>query len=143
MSGTERSSSGGLPGTTFFSKTYDEALGLVVEARDYVRDCANADAGALSLAERNLLASESLRLTTRLTEAMAWLMMQRALHAGEITPRDVCLQANRPAGGRICLGQGGVGVERLPPRLRGLLERSERLYRRVLRLDELVTRDLG
>ena len=141
MSGTGPSSSGGLPGTTFFSKTYDEALGLAVEARDYVRDHARSDARALGLSDGSLLSSETFRLTTRLTEVMAWLLLQRARHAGEMTAEEVREESHRLRASNLCLGAGLARLERLPPGLQNLLERSERLYRRVLRLDELVIRD--
>ena len=74
--------------TVFFSRSYDEALALVREARSYL-------AGPGQLAVRKLppevgyaYAAESLRLTTRLTESMSWLMFQRALQEGEMTPEE-------------------------------------------------------
>ncbi len=141
MAGAEQTSSGGLSATTFFSKTYDEALALAVEARDYVRDRAKTDGCLLLPADRLLLSSETLRLTTRLAEVMAWLMLQRAYHAGEVTEAEVRDQDNRLANTRICMRVTPSGVHRLPPRLRDLLQRSERLYRRVARLDEMVMRE--
>lgn len=141
MAGTGKSSPDGLPATTFISKTYDEAPGLVVEARDYVRDHARSDARALGLSDGSLLSSETFRRTTRLTEVLAWLLLQRALHAGEITAEEVREESNRLTASDLCLGAGLARLERLPPRLQNLLEPSERLYRRVLRLDELVMRD--
>lgn len=128
----------GLPATTFFSKTYDEASTLVEEARDYVRDHGGADSAALSPAERIVYACETMRLTARLTQVMSWLLLQRALHAGEITREAIREDADDLSGAEVCLAESPPGVERLPPRLIDLLTRSENLYTRVTRLNEMV-----
>jgi len=143
MTEIARSASAGLSATTFFSKTYDEALALVVEARDYVRDGAAAESRYLAPDLRILLSCETLRLTTRLTEVMAWLFTQRARHAGELTEDEVRDEASRLGAPELGLAGPGARPGYLPPRLDSLMERSERLYRRVQRLDELVRRDPG
>ena len=68
--------SGGLVETAFYNRTYDEALEMTVEARGYVAD--------VLIADRRYFDCEALRLTTRLSQMMAWLMVQRAVHAVEI-----------------------------------------------------------
>lgn len=128
---------GGGGNTVFFSRSYDEALALVREARAYL-------AGPGRLAARQLppevgyaYAAESLRLTTRLTESMAWLMFQRALQAGEISEEEAAGDGCRLAHLETCLTDAPLcdpGL--LPDGLASLLERSEALYRRLLRLDE-------
>jgi regulator of CtrA degradation len=143
MTESARSASVGLSATTFFSKTYDEALALVVEARDYVRDGAVAESRYLAPDLRILLSCETMRLTTRLTEVMAWLLTQRARHEGEITAAQARNEGSCLGAPELCLAGHGDRLGYLPPRLESLMERSERLYRRVQRLDELVRRDLG
>jgi regulator of CtrA degradation len=128
----------GLPATTFFSKTYDEAKGLVEEARDYVRDHGGADSASLPSAERIFYACETMRLTARLTQVMSWLLLQRALHAGEITREDLREDADDLSGAEVCLAESEAGVEKLPAGLVDLLSRSESLYTRVARLNEMV-----
>ena len=76
--------SGGLVETAFCNRTYDEALEMTAEARDYVADVLIADRDSAAFGERCYFDSEALRLTTRLSQMMAWLMVQRAVHAGEI-----------------------------------------------------------
>ncbi len=127
--------------TAFFGKTYGEALSLVVEARDYLALSEARDGSDLPPVERLVMCSETLRLTARLTQIMAWLLAQRAVHNGEIS-RDEALAeplAEVPHG-----RHGGWGGARrrdgLPPRLSDLLGRSRRLYVRVARLDELTRR---
>ena len=125
---------GNAPKTAFFSRTYDEACDLVVEARDYL-----AGPGAVTLdpdapATALTTCQEELRLTARLTQVMAWLLGQRAVHAGEISAAE--------AGDRFALGGQKVCLEDdddlvgLPEPLRDLLTRSRHLYARVARLDE-------
>ena len=123
--------------TIFFTRTYDEALDLVKEARAYLAGPGQTAARAMPAEASFVYAAESLRLTTRLTESMSWLMFQRALQEGEITLEesqedechlqhlDICL-VDKPLSGR----------ELLPEGLLYLLERSERLYQRLVRLDE-------
>ena len=76
--------SGGLVETAFYNRTYDEALEMTVEARDYVADVLIADRDSAAFGERCYFDCEALRLTTRLSQMMAWLMVQRAVHAVEI-----------------------------------------------------------
>ena len=134
---------GGLPATTFFSRTFDEALGLVVEARNYLAGKGDVERLELDPAASLLYSCESLRLTTRLTQIMAWLLVQRAVHEGEVS-RERAREPGYRLGARdVCLGDTGIDLSDLPRGLRSLLERSERLYRRIDRLDEMVRRDRG
>jgi regulator of CtrA degradation len=141
MARVHRSLPGGLAATTFFSKTYDEATDLVEEARDYVRDQGGAESAALAPAVRIVYACETMRLTARLTQVMAWLLLQRALHAGETTREEIRDDADLLQGAEVCLEGSPGATENLPPRLLDLLIRSEGLYTRVMRLNELVAGD--
>jgi regulator of CtrA degradation len=40
----------------------------------------------------------------------------------------------------LCLGGGGDGIEQLPVMLQNLLDRSDNLYRRIARLDDVLFR---
>ncbi len=135
------SETGGFAATAFFSKTYGEAHALLVEARDYVQVMETAKWGRWSVAL--LHGQETTRLTARLTHIMAWLLAQRAVAAGEITPEQARGETYRLGGRRVCLDAGAEESPALPAQLRALLQRSRRLYRRVDRLDEMVMRDLG
>ena len=126
--------------TEFFGKTYGEAMSLLVEARDYLAYREPLDRGVLVMEERLRLCSETMRLTSRLTQIMAWLMTQRAVYEGEIAP-ERALDGHDPlAALEICMRDDAV--DKLPQRLSSLLERSHRLYIRVARLDELARRRL-
>src|SRR3546814_2463165 len=77
-------------------------------------------------------------LTSRLVQVMAWLLVQKAVHAGEIEDTDVDDPKRRLGGHEICAEPGPWDVSGLPKGLRGLLDRSLALYNRVARLDEMV-----
>jgi regulator of CtrA degradation len=127
--------------TAFFGRTYDEAMGLLIEARNYVAVNELRRLPMLTPSDRLLLCCETMRLTTRLTHIMAWLLAQRAVHAGEITLADSAEEPYALGGAKTCLTVTEE-VERLGDRwLLTLLERSHRLYIRVSRLDEMVKRE--
>ena len=116
--------------TAVFTRTYDETLGLIVEARNYV---------AHMRPTCELRSScEALRVTSRLTQAMAWLMLQRAVVDGEISPIEACEEHNRVSGQSVCLDVTCANDDRLPPGLKSLMRRSLHLYERILRLEEMV-----
>ncbi|WP_025899213.1 DUF1465 family protein [Sneathiella glossodoripedis] len=125
-------------GAIFFSRTYDEALLMVVEAREYLLGPGKAAVRKLPSEASFCYATESLRLTTRLTECMSWLMFQRAVTEGEITAEEAQAEECHLQFQETCLPDEQVSnLELLPPGLVSLLERSESLYRRILRLDQL------
>ncbi|MEH6401798.1 MAG: DUF1465 family protein [Sneathiella sp.] len=136
MSIGQREQFPGASGAVFFSRTYDEALRLVMEAREYLL-------GPGRLAVRDLTseggfsyATESLRLTTRLIESMSWLMFQRALLEGEITAEEGQAEECHLKYQETCLPEENISdLSTLPTGLVSLLDRSEALYRRIVRLD--------
>ena len=122
----------------FIERIYDEAKSLLVEARDYMQTLAPAERATMTPLENLQSISEGLRLTTRLTEVMAWSMTQKAAQAGEIT-REEAAKPNRRLGGQeICLEELASGAFEPPPRLVSLLRRSLSLYQRTMRLDRLI-----
>ncbi len=127
-------------GTAFFSKTYDEALALLVEARNYVAYEEASDRADLGLVHRLAMACETTRMTARITHIMSWLLFQKAIYAGEIGRAPADLEQCRLGGHKICLAEEPHWYETLPSRLRFLLDRSRHLYVRVARLDELLAR---
>ena len=126
--------------TAFFSNTYDEALRLVEEARNYFVEREPIERRALAPPERLKLSTETMRMTARLTQIMAWLLLQRAVHEGEISRDDALCDPVALAGVEVCMGRREEDWEGLPQRLVSLLDKSHRLYLRVARLDELARR---
>ena len=121
---------------TFFNGTYDETMALLIEARNYIAYHESGDHRHLPPHVRLQIAYESMRVTSRLTQVMAWLLAQKAVHAGEITQEQAASEEFALSGGEICSDGSGPENEDLPSGLRSLLERSHRLYMRVARLDE-------
>ncbi len=123
----------------FLDRTYDEAKSMLAEARTYLRCQEPADRDGMSDLEGLRAVGEGLRLTTRLTEVLAWSMIQQSLHNGEITREEAAEPRRRLGSRKICLEDEALpGDSALPAKLASLLQRSLSLYERVLRLDRLV-----
>lgn len=82
---------------------------------------------------RIALSCESLRMTTRLMHVIAWLLMRRALRAGELPPEAAASEHNRlgpsPDCDRAILAQ-------LPEPAQRLIDTSLRLHDRVAQLEQ-------
>ncbi len=113
-------------------------MSLLVEARNYLSHREAKDGGGLGPDMRLVACYESMRVTSRLTQVMAWLLAQKAVQAGEITEREAVSDRFALSAARICLDVAGQGNMALPAGLRSLLDRSHRLYVRVGRLEEMV-----
>src|ERR1700758_3956017 len=86
-----------------FTRTYDEALDLIVEARNYMVHLRPVSRRLPGAGESLRLSCEALRVTSRLTQVMAWLMLQRAVQDGEISAYEACAEENRLSGQSVCL----------------------------------------
>ena len=126
--------------TRFFGKTYDETMSLLLASRDYLAAAQPGDAVGLKPIDRLRVNCEAMRLTTRLTQIMAWLLAQRAVFAGEMGRPQAASDEFRLAADTVCMAEGDVASNVMPVRLRELLDQSRRLYVRVARLDELSRR---
>ena len=119
---------------------YMEAMVLADEARSYFDEGGRADREALDPLARVSFSCESLKVTTRLMHVIAWLLTQRAVDAGEMSPREACDPSRRL--GPATLSDAAT-VAALPPRAHEMIAASTELYARVLRLDEAQTDDLA
>ncbi|WP_315760891.1 DUF1465 family protein [Sphingomonas sp. Y38-1Y] len=111
---------------------YVEAMLLADEARDYFDEAGRAEREALAPLARVSFSCESLKVTTRLMHVIAWLLTQRAVAAGELTPRDAMDGARRL--GDAPLSEPAT-ISALPDRARALVSASGRLHARVAQLD--------
>jgi regulator of CtrA degradation len=119
----------------YFRRTYDEALALVEEARNYVAYVEPRERPRLDFGARLEVSCESMRVTSRLTQVMAWLLMQRAVAEGEISLDQAITPDNRLGGQEVCLKSRANNPEGLPKSLKSLMERSLNLYIRISRLE--------
>jgi len=112
---------------------YTEAMVLADEARSYFDQHGRDDRESLDPLLRVGFSCESLKVTTRLMQVIAWLLTQRAVEAGELSPAQARTQARR-------LGEAAESdpsaIERLPAGAVHLVQASQELYARVRRLDE-------
>lgn len=126
----------------FFDKTYTEALEVLEDARDFMAHGEARGRERLEPFERLLMSSETMRVTSRLAQVVAWTMVQKAVDAGEMTQADALGEEHRPAAREVCLASLPEDAGWMPAELLRLLETSRNLYVRVVRLDELMRRAL-
>ncbi|MBL8699962.1 MAG: DUF1465 family protein [Alphaproteobacteria bacterium] len=125
--------------SVFFKKTYDEAVELLVETRNYIAYMDPAAGDDIPAIERLQISAETMRVTARLAQVMAWMLAQKAAAAGEITPLEASGPAFSVPDDPTCLAETESGATELPARLVQLLSRSRRLYVRVRHLNALVS----
>ncbi len=126
------------PTVAYFDNTFEEALALAREARNYIVYRDGAEVTNLDPAERLVVSCESMRVTARVGQIVAWLLVQKAVHAGELTRDQAAEAPYRLSGQKVCAVSDLVADEKIPLRLAELLERSHSLYTRVERLDALL-----
>ena len=122
----------------FLKKLYDEAYALLVESRNYFAFRQDQDVSGLASDTRLLISQETMRITCRLTQVMAWLFCQRAVENGEKPPEWALAEEFALGGQDVCLEDSWVDDTRLPTAVRGLSERTLSLYIRVGRLDDMM-----
>jgi regulator of CtrA degradation len=120
-----------------FSRTFDEGMALVEETAHYLDGRGREEARKLQRHDQLVYAGESMRVTTRLMQAASWLLVQRAVLEGDMTAEDAAAERYRLGGRELCLSRRD-DIGELPPKLVDLLERSESLYRRIARLDDVL-----
>lgn len=129
----------------FINSLYDESLTLMIEARNYFQYSNTNHRAAHEGAPRDRLFVnyQAMRLTSRMTQAMAWLLAQRAVQNGELTLTQAC-GGNYSLGGEVfCVESEGHDDKRIPTPMKQLMDRSHSLYMRVWRLDQMAQTKLG
>ena len=124
--------------SAMFDRTFDEGMALVEETARYLDGKGREEARALPRKAAMLYAGESMRVTTRLMQAASWLLVQRAVRDGDMARADALHDRYRLGSREICLGICAEDTGPLPGQLRDLLNRSENLYRRIARLDDIL-----
>jgi regulator of CtrA degradation len=103
--------------------------------RDYVSGQSSDDANQLEPADRVRLSLELSRVTRQITVIMAWLMVQKAIAAGEITADE----GSQQAAGQLTLADdtddsSSKELGRLPLPARSLIDRARRITALVRQL---------
>jgi regulator of CtrA degradation len=128
-------------GSALFQRTFDEGMSLVEETARYLDGRGREESRDLPRKAAVLYAGESMRVTTRLMQAASWLLIQRAVHDGEMDIEDASSDRYRLGSKEICYGGRAEETDILPKTLQELLTRSDNLYRRIARLDDVLFGD--
>ncbi len=135
-----RTKTGHIQFDKLIDRTYDETLALLEEARDYALFDRREDDRGRDKSEVMRITGEQLRLTSRLSGVMAWLMVRKAVAAGEMTAAQAEAGPCHLTDHEICMADGRAKDMEWPLRLSGLLNRSRDLYGRVAKMDRMATR---
>jgi regulator of CtrA degradation len=121
-----------------FEKLYSEGMALVEETADYLDRAGRLEAKKLAPPASIAYTSESIKLTTRLTQLASWLLVRRAIALGEIASAEAHTHRHRVT----LVPQSSIhpeGFSALPETFKRLIAESHRLYGRILRLDGLLS----
>jgi regulator of CtrA degradation len=130
-----------LIGSQGFSALFEDSMTLVEETAAYLDGPGRVDARTLTQAGRVAYAAESMRLTTRLMQLASWLLLQRAVNKGEMTPEQAAVEKAKVKLNGLSSAMHGPGWDDLPTPLRNLIERSTALHTRIRRLDKAIGGD--
>ncbi len=122
-------------GSRLFQATYKEGMGLVEEAARYLDGPGRDQAKDLPRSTALAYATESMRLTTRLMQVAAWLLVQKAVHEGDMTEEEGLSKKYVLGGKDVARGATLKAAALLPDTLKDLVTRSENIFARIDRLD--------
>ncbi|MCJ8144740.1 DUF1465 family protein [Ancylobacter sp. A5.8] len=113
-------------------------MALVEEAAAYLDGTGRVESRDLSRPALTAYAQQSMRLSTRLMQLAAWLLLQRAVNEGDMRPQD----ARRESAKIDIEGppRDEEQEELLPTTLRELVRRGYDLQRQIQRIDEGLAR---
>ncbi len=121
-----------------FAQLYREGMDLVEETAEYLDRAGRLESKRLPAQASIAYTSESIQLTTRLTQLASWLLVRRAIAMGEITATEAHTHRHKVT----LVAQSSMLPEcfdELPETFKRLITESHRLYGRVLRLDPLLS----
>ena len=112
-------------------------MALVEETATYLDGPGRQQSKKLERAAALAYATESMRLTTRLMQLASWLLLHRAVKEGEMSLAQA--REGKEQGQALgCRFHDPTNLELLPPTLRDLIARSQKLYGKVRRLDATI-----
>jgi regulator of CtrA degradation len=125
----------GFAGSELFERTFQEGMELVEATAAYLDGSGRQDSKMLSRNAALAYAKSSMRLTTRLMQVASWLLVQRAVREGDMTPAEACESRYRLNPAQAAEAESETAAEPLPDMLIALIERAETLCERVAHLD--------
>ncbi len=121
----------------FLPSVFNETLTLLFDAHHYFQSRGAEDHATIGKEYQRLYTTEMSRVTVRLTSIMAWIMVRRAVTAGEIDEEKAAESYRLDTTDMSLTAPEGI-TDMLPYYFWHLSERSQGLYERVARLDEMV-----
>jgi regulator of CtrA degradation len=121
-----------------FRTLFRDGMALVETSASYLDGDGRTESHRLSRRTALSYASESMRLTTRLMQIASWLLVQRAVAEGEITPAQAAREKERV---KLVPQERGLPDQQfgeLPEPIRDLIGQSLRLHARIMHLDGLM-----
>jgi regulator of CtrA degradation len=125
-------------GSEAFRALFREGMGLVEMTASYLDGPGREQAKKLDRFAALAYAAESMRLTTRLMQVASWLLLQRAVAEGELTPTEARQQKHKVKLSEQDTVAGPDNFAALPEDLRDLVSQSVRLQARIIHLDNLL-----
>jgi len=133
--GTEAVSFGErLAASQHFSDLFRDGMTLVEETASYLDGPGRQESKKLERTAALAYATESMRLTTRLMQLASWLLLHRAVKEGEMSLAQASKEKSKVKLASVDSHDAG-NIVLLPTQLRELIERSQKLYAKVRRLD--------
>lgn len=120
-----------------FGTLFREGMDLVEETAAYLDGPGRSEAKTLDRPAGLTYATESMRLTTRLMQLASWLLLQRAVNEGELTPENARTEKEKVKFSATPTERGGPGFDQLPQTLRDYIDHGDRLFERVQQFDKL------
>jgi len=121
-----------------FRAFFKEGMALVEESAAYLDGAGREDSRRLRRPVALAYATESMRLTTRLMQIASWLLLQRAVNEGELSPAQAASEKHRVRLTRQDIACSQELFDELPAPLRRLTFRSMRLQERVIHFDQSI-----
>jgi regulator of CtrA degradation len=120
-----------------FDNLYQEGMTLIEDVAAYLDGDGRMESRHLPREASFVYATESMRLTTRLMQLASWLLLQRAVNEGELTPESARAEKEKVKFSATPAERGGPGFAALPQRLRTYIGKGDRLFERVVQFDRL------
>jgi regulator of CtrA degradation len=120
-----------------FADMFRDGMALVEETATYLDGPGRQQSKRLERAAALAYATESMRLTTRLMQLASWLLLHRAVKEGEMSLAQASKEKSKV---KLAVSDNhdSNNMELLPTALRDLIERAQKLYSRVRRLDATI-----
>ncbi len=124
----------------FIEDAYQETLTLMTELRDYLTELQSSKPEVADVQVRTRTIAEISTITRNLTEGMAWLLVQKAVAAGEISPEDALARSSGMLGREDAADRPALDAGALPMEVRSYIDRSRRLFDQIHKLRDTTER---